>query len=85
MALYVCENCHCIENTALGQWHMRNDGILPESHEGKALCSECAATEYADGSPAFSGKWHGKFQKQHVMEFLKENSADQLRNWPMAI
>lgn len=33
MSIFVCEECGCIENTALSRFHMRGDG--------PALCSAC--------------------------------------------
>lgn len=33
MGLYRCEECGCVENTALARYHLRGDG--------RALCSAC--------------------------------------------
>lgn len=44
---------------------------------GDGLCSECMPTEFADGSGKHgNGKWHKKFPKQSVDDFLKENSGN---------
>ncbi len=64
MPLFVCENCLCIENTALGHfWSRRWLKFKDSKFDGKALCSECTPTEFKDGSPSGTGKWHGKFPK----------------------
>jgi len=64
MSLYQCEQCGCIENTALGQFHSRNMGIYPEPYSGKKLCSECGSPTFTDGSKTKYGKWHGRFKKR---------------------
>lgn len=51
MSLFVCEECRCVENTALSGFWLRNT----EGRKGKALCSEC--------DPEI-GKWHGRFPKR---------------------
>lgn len=56
MGLYRCEECGCVENTALARFHMRR--MLGEL-KGRALCSEC--------DPGV-GQWHGRFPKQDAME-----------------
>lgn len=44
---------------------------------GKGLCSECMPTEFSDGSGKVgNGKWHNKFPKHRVEDFMKEHSAD---------
>lgn len=50
MPLFVCDNCGCIENTALSMFWLNNLDLNP-----KDLCSEC--------DPRI-GKWHGKFPKE---------------------
>lgn len=70
MPLFNCENCGVVENTALSPYWVRNikhvvfDWKGKEHLKGKALCSECAPTHYADGKPTKYGVWHGKFEKQ---------------------
>lgn len=77
MSLYICENpdCLCIENTALGQYHGRSMNIYPEGYRNKALCSECGATTYTDGTPAGNGKWHGKFPKEKAKDVLAKDPS----------
>ena len=66
MGLFVCDNCDCIENTALGlYWSRNSESLWPPEIRGKALCSECAPTHFKCGQPTnkFNGQWHGKFPK----------------------
>jgi hypothetical protein len=51
MSLFVCDNCGCVDNTALGFYWGRN--IKEMDGDGRALCSECK-----------EGKWHGQFEKE---------------------
>lgn len=65
MPLFICENCGCIENTALGHyWGRKHLKFKDEKMNGKALCSECIPLEFLDGSKAGDGKWHNKFNKE---------------------
>jgi hypothetical protein len=73
VSLFVCDECGCIENTALTNWYgyhgrkikpsraVGNPPILPEVRpkmgDGKARCSECV-----------SGTWHGKWPKRQYTE-----------------
>lgn len=69
MPLFICEECNCIENTALGHYWGRNHVKFKDaSKNGKTLCSECAPSEFEDGSiyPKW-GKWHGQFEKRHAL------------------
>jgi len=50
MGLYMCEECGCVENTALG-----NFWIKSLTKDKKALCTEC--------DPSV-GRWHGRFPKR---------------------
>lgn len=50
MSLFVCEECGCIENTALCGFWLRKT----KDGSGRALCSECDPQ---------TGKWHGRFPK----------------------
>lgn len=49
MSLFACSECGIVENTALGDYHMRSANGYPP------LCSQC--------SPAI-GKWHGQFPRR---------------------
>ena len=63
MPLFVCDKCHCIENTALGRYWSRD--LKGVRERGKALCSQCAPTTFVSGEKTKnSGKWHGKFLRE---------------------
>lgn len=52
MPLFVCDECGCVENTALSNYWLRHD---PDPATRIDLCSGC--------DPKIE-KWHGKF-RQH--------------------
>lgn len=65
MPLFVCDECGCVDNTALGHfWGRDLWEFLGENKSGKALCSECAPTHFDDGSTSDWGKWHNHFPKK---------------------
>jgi hypothetical protein len=75
MPLFVCENCGCIENTALGHYWARNHvGFKDEKMNNKALCSECTPSEYSNGVKTERGKWHGQFPKEKFDPSIHDNS-----------
>lgn len=62
MSLFACEECHCLENTALGFYWGRAPG---DSTDGRVLCSACGPAVYLDGTPTRQGgKWHGRFPRR---------------------
>jgi hypothetical protein len=69
MSLFQCRHCGCAENTALSgqgcdgyaQGFYDWSGI--EEREGLKLCSACAPTKHADGTPTQFGQWHGRFAR----------------------
>jgi hypothetical protein len=68
MGVFVCDNCDCVENTALGHFWSKDRLQLKGFPLGTALCSECSPSEWANGERhgddlAPPGKWHGKFPK----------------------
>ena len=70
MPLFVCDNCGCIDNTALGgtYWSRNTDVWKPEDR-GKALCCECAPKKYNDDTiNEDAGIWHDKFPKRKFTE-----------------
>jgi hypothetical protein len=88
MGLFVCAKCNCVENTALGWWWSRNNMRLilsddmKEFEKGRGLCSEClpADAKFEDGSLLKAhGKWHGRFPKQHIDDFMKSNEGKYYR------
>ena len=76
MGLFVCDKCHCIENTVFGRyWSKDYKDLWSKDNLGKALCSECAPITFKSGEPAHKefGKWHDEFPKEIVTkESLKE-------------
>lgn len=78
MPLFVCDECNCIENTALGHYWGRNHTKFKDSSKnGKVLCSECAPSEFEDGSINSNwGKWHNQFEKR------KAEKSDTVINFP---
>jgi hypothetical protein len=69
MPLFRCENCGCVENTALGHYHSRHWKEFEGTEFEKALCSECTPMYYPDGSPhRRGGVWHGQFPKKQATE-----------------
>ena len=61
MPIFKCDECGCVENTALsGYWWRKSNG------KDKALCSEC--------DPKI-GKWHGVFEKMPATEFYLGNDG----------
>lgn len=71
MSLFQCENCGCVENTALSC-----QGIKPmakhfdwagiEERRGMLLCSACAPTLHKDKTPTEFGKWHDSFPRRYL-------------------
>lgn len=68
MPLFICSKCRVIENTALGRYW---ETVMTKD---EPLCSQC--------DPKIN-KWHGRFERQTVDQWLKDNPNKQyeLRNW----
>ena len=88
MPLFVCEHCKTVDNTALGHYWGKDDTEWEKSKSylnGMALCYSCMPTKFIDGSGGghkdYGPVWHGKWPKQHVNEFIKENPDTELINW----
>ncbi|MFC5528412.1 hypothetical protein [Cohnella yongneupensis] len=70
MGLFVCDNCECVDNTALGHFWAKNIVQMKGFELGTALCSECTPDEFANGEKheadilTTPGKWHGRFPKE---------------------
>lgn len=70
MSLFQCDNCGCVENTALASQGFKAEYIqkifdwsdIPE-RKGMLLCSDCGPTQYRDGKETEFGKWHNKFDR----------------------
>jgi len=87
MSLFQCEECGCVENTALAcqgigafaaKWF---DWTGIERRKGKKLCSACAPTKHSDGTPTEYGKWHGRFKRTFLpMGMFKTNKVGNLEH-----
>lgn len=72
MSLFQCEECGCVENTALAAQGFRGlferyfDWSYAPERQGKLLCSVCGPTHYNDSSPTKFGKWHGEFTRHYL-------------------
>jgi hypothetical protein len=74
MPLFVCDECHVIENTALGHyWSRKHVKFLDSSKNGLALCSACAPALYVDKKPTGLGVWHNKFEREMYCEEKHKN------------
>jgi hypothetical protein len=86
MALFQCENCGCVENTACAAQgfkpmaHLFNwEGL--ESLKGKMICSACGPTKYRDGKQTKFGVWHGRFSRTFLpMGMFKTNAVGNLEH-----
>lgn len=73
MSLFQCENCGCVENTALssqgfnGFFEKFFDWSYAPERKGMRLCSACGPVKYADGTPSEErGKWHNVFPREYL-------------------
>lgn len=72
MSLFQCENCGCVENTALssqgfnGYFEKMFDWSYAPERRGKRLCSACGPVKYIDGTDTKYGKWHGLFSREYL-------------------
>lgn len=88
MSLFVCSKCGCVENTALGLWWVRGNPEYfkwdseNEQYKGKGLCSECMPVEFSDCSGKHgNGKWHNRFPKQTLQEFMNNPGEHSARDY----
>lgn len=72
MSLFQCENCGCVENTALssqgfvGIFEKYYDWSYAPERKGMKLCSACGPEKYSDGEDTEYGKWHKVFTRQYL-------------------
>ncbi|HBU8849377.1 hypothetical protein [Citrobacter sp. RHB21-C01] len=72
MSLFQCENCGCVENTALssqgfnGFFEKLYDWSYAPDRKGMKLCSACGPVKYSDGENTEYGKWHKVFPRQYL-------------------
>ncbi len=65
MPVFICDNCHTIENTATGHYWSRNHKDITHKDDlGKAVCSACPPPRYSDGKLMSGGKWHGRWKQE---------------------
>lgn len=66
LSTYVCDECGVLENTALGNWHVRDRNMRFFGIEnGKALCSQCTPATYLSGGDVSNGgQWHNRFPRR---------------------
>lgn len=55
MSLFKCEQCGCLENTALSRYWFREEDKAKGITKGEALCSGCHPS---------TKKWHGLFPQE---------------------
>ena len=72
MSLFQCENCGCVENTALssqgfhGLFEKLFDWSYAPERKGMKLCSACGPVKYSDGRDTKYGKWHNVFTREYL-------------------
>jgi len=80
VSLFVCEECGCVENTALGHWWSRNETVWPEEYR-RALCSEHGPPTYPSGQSTKFGEWHGRFPQEMAETGDKVNNPEVIQRW----
>lgn len=80
MSLFQCQNCGCLENTALSAQGFKVmarlfDWSYAPEREGLRICSACGPTNYKSGKPTEFGKWHGVFSRTYypIGEFVTDD------------
>jgi len=66
MSIFQCDQCGCLENSALsGTYHIRNaKDLMPKELLGKKLCCVCGPEYYPGGTKnPKTGKWHERFKR----------------------
>lgn len=81
MSLFQCDNCGCVENTALssqgfvGIFEDFFDWTYAPERRGMKLCSACGPTHYSDGQLTKYGKWHNVFSREYLPAGMFETNA----------
>ena len=84
MSLFQCENCGCVENTAVS---MQGFKYTPDwfcwdynpKLKGKLLCSACGPAKHSDGTESEFGQWHDVFDRKYLpMGMFKTNRVGNL-------
>lgn len=81
MSLFQCENCGCVENTALSDQGIKGLKIIfdwngLEDRKGMLLCSACAPTLHANKTPTEFGKWHEQFKRNYLPKGMFKTSSN---------
>ena len=85
MSLFQCENCGCVENTALSnqgaQFTDGYDWSGIEHLKGKYLCSVCGPKFYDSGKRTIFGEWHNRFKRVFLpIGMFQTNSCGNLEH-----
>lgn len=68
MSMFVCDECGCIDNSALGgNWHNRfqNTKLFIGIKDNVALCAACTPATFKSGAPTKAGGvWHNQFPQK---------------------
>ena len=77
MSLFQCEECGCVENTALCSYWSR---LLRE--DSRKLCSACTPDKFSDGTNnRKGGRWHGRFKRIYLPKgMFKTNKVGNLEH-----
>lgn len=73
MSLFQCENCGCVENTALSSQGFSHKFLFDcfdwsgiEHLKGMKLCTACGPIKHSDGTPTDYAGWHGQFKQRYL-------------------
>jgi hypothetical protein len=73
MGVFVCDNCNCVENTAMGHFWAKDIVVYKEFPMGTALCSECIppsgidpTREYEESIGLTRDSFYGKIDQMGV-------------------
>lgn len=87
MSLFQCENCGCVENTALSAQGFKLlaksfDWSYAPERKGMLLCSACGPCVYKDGTKARDyGEWHNRFTRVYLPKgMFKTNERGNLEH-----
>ncbi|WP_372833082.1 hypothetical protein [Pontibacterium sp.] len=87
MSVFQCENCGCVENTALAVqgfkgWPEKSfDWSYAPERKGKLLCSACGPVKTRSGQATEFGEWHDEFERTFLpLGQFKTNSRGNLEH-----
>lgn len=81
MSLFQCDNCGCVENTALasqgfnGFFEKLYDWSYAPERKGMRICSACGPVKYSDGTGTKYGEWHKVFPRQYLPKGMFETNS----------